>query len=211
MNLGLKGKNVLITGATDGFGCALAEVLAEEGANLILHGTGRNGEREKLEALCEALAKQFGVRTAFVCADISVRGEAERLYSEANAVLPLDLLVNNAAVWPTAYVSEMKDEDFEQTIAINMTAPFILCREADNGWKAAGHRGKIVNMVSQAAFHGSTSGHAHYAASKAGLVGFSISLARELAPFGINVNCAAPGMMRTPMNREALAEREGEY
>jgi 3-oxoacyl-[acyl-carrier protein] reductase len=66
-------------------------------------------------------------------------------------------------------------------------------------------------MVSQAAFHGSTSGHAHYAASKSGLVGFTISLAREVAPNGINVNAVAPGMMRTPMNEQALKEREDEY
>ena len=65
-------------------------------------------------------------------------------------------------------------------------------------------------MVSQAAFHGSTSGHAHYAASKAGLVGFTVSLAREVAPNGINVNAVAPGMMRTPMNKDALSDRARE-
>ena len=66
-------------------------------------------------------------------------------------------------------------------------------------------------MVSQAAFHGSTSGHAHYAAAKAGLVAFTVSLAREVAPNGINVNAVAPGMMRTPMNKSALSEREEQY
>lgn len=71
--------------------------------------------------------------------------------------------------------------------------------------------GKIVNIVSQAAFHGSTSGHAHYAAAKGGLVTFTVSLAREVAKYGINVNAVAPGMMRTPMNTKELAEREAEY
>lgn len=211
MNLGLKGKTALITGATDGFGRALAEVLAEEGTNLVLHGTGQNGKREKLAALCADLTKRFGVAADFVCADLSMKGEAKRLFDEVTSKTQLDLLVNNAAVWPTAYVSDMTEEDFERTLAINLTVPFVLCREMVNSLKMSGRKGKIVNMVSQAAFHGSTSGHAHYAASKAGLVGFSISLARESAPFGINVNCAAPGMMRTPMNREALAEREAEY
>lgn len=211
MNLGLKGKNVLITGATDGFGRALAVVLAEEGANLMLHGTGHGGKREKLEALCAELAAEHGVRAEYACADLSDPAAAKGLFEETARRMPPDLLVNNAAIWPTAYVREMTEEDFRRTLDINLTSPFVLCREMVNYLIAQGRRGKIVNMVSQAAFHGSTSGHAHYAASKAGLVGFSISLAREVAPLGINVNCAAPGMMRTPMNRDALAQREDEY
>ncbi|HWQ31064.1 MAG TPA: SDR family oxidoreductase [Negativicutes bacterium] len=71
--------------------------------------------------------------------------------------------------------------------------------------------GKIINIVSQAAFHGSTSGHAHYGAAKGGVVTFTVSLAREVAKYGINVVAVAPGMMRTPMNKKELAEREGEY
>ncbi len=76
---------------------------------------------------------------------------------------------------------------------------------------AAQQKGKIVNIVSQAAFHGSTTGHAHYAASKAGLVSFSISLAREVAKYGINVNMVAPGMVRTPMTEEALKAKPDYY
>lgn len=211
MNLGLKGKNVLITGATDGFGRALAIVLAEEGSNLMLHCTGRSDKREKLAALCEELAAAHGIRAEYACADLSNPAAAKALFDDVNARMPLDLLVNNAAIWPTAYVREMTVEDFHRTLDVNLTAPFVLCREMVNSLIARGDRGKIVNMVSQAAFHGSTSGHAHYAASKAGLVSFSISLAREVAPLGININCAAPGMMRTPMNRDALAQREDEY
>ena len=152
-----------------------------------------------------------GVHAEFLCADLSDPEEAKRLFREGSGRMKIDCLVNNAAIWPTAFVSEMKTEDFETTLNVNLVSPFVLCREMFNYLKAEKRKGKIVNMVSQAAFHGSTSGHAHYAASKAGLVGFSISLAREAAPFGINVNCAAPGMMRTPMNREALAEREDQY
>lgn len=211
MNLGIRKKCALITGATDGLGRALAEVLAEEGADLILHCTGKNGKAERLQKLCIQLAQQFGVRAEFVCADLSEPGAAQKLFDDAYALMPIDLLVNNAAIWPSAYVREMTEADFARTIAINLHAPFVLCREMVNRLCANGRHGKIVNIVSQAAFHGSTSGHAHYAASKAGLVGFSISLAREVAPLGIQVNCAAPGMMRTPMNRQALAQREDEY
>lgn len=211
MNLGIQGKNALITGATDGLGRATAEILAEEGVNLVLHGTGRNGKAEKLEALCVELETRFGVRTVLACADLAEPGAARKLFAEASASMPIDLLVNNAAIWPCAYVREMTEADFSHTIAVNLEAPFVLCREMVNQLCVGGRRGKIVNIVSQAAFHGSTSGHAHYAASKAGLVGFSISLAREVAPLGIHVNCVAPGMMRTPMNRQALAQRENEY
>ena len=211
MNYGLQDKNALITGAAGGFGSALARVLAEEGCNLTLHDADRGENRARLEAQCRELHDEFGVRVEFACADLSRPDETEKMFAQVYERMPLDLLVNNAGIWPTAYVPEMTDESFSLTLAINLTAPFILCRELVNRLRAENRRGKIVNMVSQAAFHGSTSGHAHYAASKAGLVGFSISLAREVAPFGINVNCAAPGMMRTPMNKQALAEREEEY
>ena len=204
MNYGLNGKHILISGASDGFGKALALVLNEEGARLTLHDL--EAKRDKLEALCGELSD-----ADYACADLSSPEEAAALIHTVNEREPLDMLVNNAAVWPTAYVREMTTESFEKTMYINLVAPFVLCREFVRGLDARGAKGKIVNMVSQAAFHGSTSGHAHYAASKAGMVAFSISLAREVAPSGINVNCVAPGMMRTPMNRDALAEREGEY
>lgn len=122
-----------------------------------------------------------------------------------------DVLVNCAGVWPTAYVTEMGDEAWEKTIRINLTGPFMFSKRAVNHFIANNVKGRIINIVSQAAFHGSTSGHAHYAASKGGLVTFTISLAREVAKYGINVTAVAPGMMRTSMNEDALAQREAEY
>ena len=111
----------------------------------------------------------------------------------------------------TAYVTDMTAESFKKTLDIDLVAPFLLCKLFVNNCIQKNKKGKIVNMVSQAAFHGSTSGHAHYAAAKAGLVAFTVSLAREVAPKGINVNAVAPGMMRTPMNKDALSEREDDY
>jgi len=211
LDLGLKGKWILLTGASDGFGAALAQVLAEEGANLVLHELDLPDKREKLEALCAELSRARGVKARPEYADLSDKGAARALLERAEAETPLYGLVNNAAIWPTAMVREMTQESFERTLAINLVAPFVLCKAFVRALDAGKRQGKIVNMVSQAAFHGSTSGHAHYAASKAGLVGFTVSLAREVAPQGINVNAVAPGMMRTPMNRQALAEREAEY
>lgn len=202
MNYGLAGKRALVTGAADGCGKAIALLLAQEGVQVVLHDLSMKEEALKVNAeLC-------GNGATYLTADLSKEEEVEELFAKAGS---LDILVNNAGVWPTAYVSEMTTAAFNKTMDINLIAPFILCRNFVNQCKAEGKKGKIVNMTSQAAFHGSTSGHAHYAASKAGLVTFTISLAREVAPLGINVNCVAPGMMRTPMNKEALEEREDAY
>lgn len=211
MNLELQGKTILITGASDGFGRALALVLADEGASLVLHDLNLPPVREKLEALAASLRSGHAAQVHTLYADFAKPGEAEGLLERAAAHGPLHGLVNNAAVWPTSTVRDVRAAQVERTLAINLLAPFLLCRDMVGHLLAGGRRGKIVNMVSQAAFHGATSGHADYAASKAGLVGFSISLAREVAGDGICVNCVAPGMMRTPMNRAALAEREDAY
>ncbi len=200
MDYQLKGKRVLVTGSADGCGKAIAQCFTEEGAEVILHDLPLKKE------ILEELASTLGC--TYLTADLSDEESVEQLSMDAGDI---DILVNNAGIWPTAYVKEMTAAAFRKTLEINLIAPFILCRNFTNKWLESGKKGKIVNMVSQAAFHGSTSGHAHYAASKSGLVGFTISLAREVAPYGINVNAVAPGMMRTPMNRDALAEREDTY
>lgn len=202
MEYGLKGKRALVTGAADGCGKAIALLLAQEGVQVVLHDLAMK------EDLLKANAELCGNGSTYLTADLSKEEEVEALFANAGN---LDILVNNAGIWPTAYVSDMTTAAFNKTMDINLIAPFILCRNFVNQCQAEGKKGKIVNMTSQAAFHGSTSGHAHYAASKAGLVTFTVSLAREVAPLGINVNCVAPGMMRTPMNKDALAEREDAY
>ena len=111
----------------------------------------------------------------------------------------VDILINNAAIWLTSYIRDMSAEDFRRTLDVNLIGPFLLCKRFINYCIDNNRKGKIVNMTSQAAFHGSTSGHAHYASSKAGLVGFTISLAREVARYGINVNAVAPGIMESKM------------
>ena len=105
----------------------------------------------------------------------------------------------------------MTEEQWNTTQQVNLTGPFLTCREAVRRWLQAGRTGRIVNVASQAAFRGSTTGHADYAASKAGLVALTKSLAREVAPQGIHVNAVAPGMVRTDMARQALEENEQQY
>lgn len=202
MDYGLSGKVVLVTGAADGCGKAIAKAFVAEGAKVILHDLAFK------EEMLKANVAELGDGCRYLTADLSVESEVEAMWEQVGEI---DCLVNNAGIWPTAYVKEMTADAFRRTLEINLIAPFILCRNFVEQCTRLNKKGKIVNMVSQAAFHGSTTGHAHYAASKSGLVGFTISLAREVAAQGINVNAVAPGMMRTPMNKDALAQREDSY
>lgn len=209
MELKLEGKTVLVTGGGSGLGKAICERFAAEQANVIVH---YRSNKTKAEQFVQTLnAKTSGTHT-LIYADLEVKEEVHHLFEKAAAIYhSIDILVNNAGIWLTSAVADMDETDFERTLAVNLTAPFILCKKMILHLSAEHKKGKIVNIVSQAAFNGSTSGHAHYAAAKAGLVSFSKSLAREVGEQGINVNCAAPGIVITPMvtkdrTRSELAE-----
>jgi 3-oxoacyl-[acyl-carrier protein] reductase len=164
------------------------------------------------DGLVEQIESTYGTRALAAPGDVSSSEGVEGVFHLAEAAFGMfDILINNAAIWPTAYVKDMTEEEWNRTFAINLTGPFLTCREAVRRWLAAGRTGRIVNVSSQAAFHGSTTGHAHYASSKAGLVAFTVSLAREVARNGIHVNAVAPGMMVTDMAHDALAEDEQRY
>ena len=208
MDYGLKGKNALVTGSTKGLGEAIVRVLAGEGANVII-----SGRSEDLAiSLAEKIQEEYGVKAVGIPADLGKQGVAEELFNRSLEELGgLDILVNNAGIWPTAYVREMTLEDFDRTVYMNLEVPFLLSKMMVNHLIDQDRKGKIIQVVSQAAFHGSTTGHAHYASSKAGLVTFSKSLAREVAGYGINVNSVAPGMMETPMVKDALEKKRDYY
>ena len=209
MDYGLKDKVVLVTGSTKGLGKAIAELIAQEGGIPVV--TGRR-EKEVHEIMMELREKYQDERIQGYCVDFSELSSVDFIFDVIKKDLgSIDVLINNAGIWPTAYVVDMKPEDFERTIRVNLEVPYLLCQNFVQEKIAAQQKGKIVNIVSQAAFHGSTTGHAHYAASKAGLVSFSISLAREVAKYGINVNMVAPGMVRTPMTEEALKAKPDYY
>lgn len=208
MDFGLKNKNALVTGSTNGLGKAIAEVLAEEGANVIISGRNKSAAGR----LAGEIEEKWQVRAVPLAADLAEAGAAEQLFDESTAALGhLDILVNNAGIWPTAYVREMEKTEFERTIYLDLEVPYILSRKMVCHLLEQERKGKIINIVSQAAFHGSTTGHAHYAAAKGGMVAFMISLAREVAGNGINVNAVAPGMMETPMTEQALSEKRAYY
>lgn len=209
MDFNLKGKTAIVTGGNSGLGAAVCEVLAQEGADVVINYLFNP---EDAETLAQKLSEQYNVKAVIAKGDIT---SAEDIDANIKTALDktgsFDILVNCAGVWPTHFVKDMDDADWERTVKINLTGPFMFAKRAVNNFIDNNVKGKIINIVSQAAFHGSTSGHAHYAAAKGGLVTFTVSLAREVAKYGINVTAVAPGMMRTPMNKKELEERENEY
>ncbi len=208
MEYGLKNKNILITGSTKGLGKAIAEVLSREGANVVI--SGRN--QKETEKIAEEISLKEGVRAVGCSADLMRKGVAESLFKESvKALGSIDILVNNAAIWPKSFVEDMEEDEFEKTMYLNLEVPYILSRIFVHHLLERKAKGKIINIVSQAAFHGSTTGHAHYASAKAGLVTFMISQAREVAKYGININAVAPGIMKTDMTAEQLKVNEEYY
>jgi len=207
MDLGLKNKVALVTGGARGLGRAICLGLAEEGAHVAV-----NCVHTDPAELVAQIRSRCGVRASAVPGDVSQSDAVRAVFDQTERELgPVDVLINNAGTWPTALVQDMTDEEWRRTLAVNLTAPFLTCREAVRRWLASGRPGRIVNVTSQAAYHGSTTGHAHYASAKAGLATFTISLAREMAPHGIHVNAVAPGFMETDMAAEALRRNRDAY
>ena len=209
MDFNLKEKTAIVTGGGSGLGAAICEVFAQEGANSVINYIVDEGKAFKY---ADYLNEKYGTNCIPMYGDITNARDIESIIARAHDLYGrIDILVNNAGVWPTNFVKDMSDEEWRRTIEINLTGTFLFSKRMVNYWLERQAKGKIVNIVSQAAFHGSTSGHAHYAAAKGGVVTFTVSLAREVAPYGINVTAVAPGMMRTPMSKGALTKREEEY
>ncbi len=190
IELDLAGKTALITGASGGIGGAIAEALHAAGASVALTGT----RREKIEALADRLG---GRAYPFVC-NLADRQETLGLIDRVTGeVGPISVLVNNAGVTADGLMLRMTDEDWDRIIEVNLTAAMILARTALRGMMRA-RWGRIVNIGSVTGFTGNA-GQVNYAASKAGLVGVTRSLAMEVASRGITVNCIAPGLIATDM------------
>jgi len=193
-------KTALITGATGGIGGAIARALHRQGAAVALSGrqTGK----------LEALAAELGGRVAVLPCDLGRKEEVAKLIDRAAEKLGrLDILVNNAGLTKDNLFMVMKDEQWDEVIAVNLTSTFMLMRAAARGMmRAKTGYGRIVNISSVSGIIGNP-GQGNYAASKAGMIGMSKSLAREVASRGITVNCIAPGFISTPMT-DALNEKQ---
>jgi len=209
MDLQLQDKVALVTGGAHGLGRAICLGLAAEGAKVAVN---YRHSAQKAAALVEEIGRTCGVEALCLEGDVSREADVLAMFDLIEKRLSqIDILVNNAAVCPTCQVKDMTEEEWTRTVEVNLTGTFLTSREMVRRLLAAGRTGRIVNVSSQAAFRGSTTGHAPYDASKGGMVSFTVSLAREVAPHGIAVNAVAPGMMRTEMTAKTLAANEAKY
>ena len=194
----LSGKTALVTGASGGIGEAVAKSLHRQGATVVLHGT----RAEKLEALSAELGDRSHVVTANLGDREAVAGVIDAAAEKAG---PVSILVNNAGITRDNLAMRMKDEEWDQVLEVNLTASMILCRAALRNMMKARH-GRIISISSIVGVTGNP-GQTNYAASKAGMIGYSKSLAQEVASRGVTVNIVAPGFIETPMTN-ALSDAQ---
>lgn len=196
----LSGKTALVTGASGGIGGAIVRALQKQGATVALSGT----RREALDVLAQELGNE---RVHVVPANLADSANVEKLAKDAEEVLgSVDILVNNAGLTKDGLILRMKDEDWQTVLDVNLTASFRLCRALVKGMMKR-RFGRIINISSIVGVMGNP-GQVNYAASKAGLIGFSKSLAQEVAARGITVNCIAPGFITTAMTDTLTDERK---
>jgi 3-oxoacyl-[acyl-carrier protein] reductase len=187
----LHNKIALVTGASGGIGAQIATALHSQGATVVLHGT----RASKLEALKEEL----GERTVTVTANLADREAVAGLVDSASEAAggPINILVNNAGITRDGLLMRMKNDDWDDVLEVNLMASVVLCRSAMRAMMKA-RSGRIISISSVVGVTGNP-GQTNYAASKAGIIGFSKSLAAEVASRGITVNVVAPGFIATPM------------
>ena len=186
----LNGKTALVTGATGGIGEAIARTMHAAGAEVVLSG-------RRVEKL-EALAGELGGRTHIAPCDLSDPDQADALVGQTiDAAGKIDILIANAGVTRDKLLMQMKDEDFQDILRVNLESYFRLCRKAVRPMmKARG--GRIIGIASIVGVTGNP-GQSNYCASKAGMIGFTKSLAQEVASRGITANTIAPGFIESPM------------
>ncbi|MGT2832431.1 3-oxoacyl-[acyl-carrier-protein] reductase [Streptococcus halotolerans] len=188
----IKAKNVFVTGSTRGIGLGIAHEFARCGANVVLNGRSEISE-EVLNQFSDYDGKIIGIS-----GDISQEADAKRMVKEAISEFGgLDVLVNNAGITNDKLVLKMTEADFEQVLKINLTGTFNMTQAVLKTMTKA-RQGAIINISSVVGLTGNV-GQANYAASKAGLIGFSKSVAREVAARGVRVNVIAPGFIASDM------------
>ena len=195
----LTGKTALVTGATGGIGAEIARALHAQGAHVVLSGTR--------EEVLQERAAELGARASAVPANLSDPEAVDGLIEAAEAVAgaPIDILVANAGITRDGLLLRMKDEDWSEVLKVNLESYFRLSRAAVKGMMRR-RNGRIIGITSVVGVMGNP-GQANYAASKAGMIGFSKALGQEVATRGITVNCVAPGFIESPMT-DALNEAQ---
>lgn len=196
MDLGIREKVAIVTGAGIGIGKATAIALAKEGANVVVNDINQKAGEETTEQI-----QGLGGKAIFVNGDVSKEDNVKELFRMTfESFGSIDILINNAGISPKLPFYEITPEDFDVVINTNLKSNFMCSLEAykymkDNEW------GRIVNLSSLAGLHGGINSAAHYSASKAGIIGLTKTLAKQLGQHNINVNCVAPGRIDTAMTR----------
>ena len=192
----LENKVALITGASRGIGKSIATLFAKEGARVIIVATNE----EKAKQTAEEIGASYRI------ADVSKKGEVDQLVANILAEYgSIDILVNNAGITRDGLLMKMSEKDYDDVLAVNLKSVYNTCQALTRPFLKA-RKGKIINISSVIGLMGNA-GQTNYAASKAGMIGFSKSLALELGSRGINVNCIAPGFIETDMTN-ALTEEQ---
>jgi 3-oxoacyl-[acyl-carrier protein] reductase len=202
MDLHLKDKVVLVTGAASGLGKSIALLLAEEGAKVAVNYRSKKETADKLVAEIRANYKTDAVA---VYADIASESDVKKMFDETEAAIGnVDVVVNNAAYCANPQCSDLTLDEFKKCVDINLQGTFLVSREAVRRLRSRRSGGNIVNISSQAALRGSQSGKTAYDMTKAGILGFTRSLALETAKDGILVNAVLPGLMYTEIIAPAI-------
>ncbi len=192
--MNLLGKTAIVTGGTRGIGRAIALTLAAQGANIIINYTSN---AQKAEEVVQQI-KERGGNAIAVKGNVSKYDEVQNMIAVAEKHFSsIDILVNNAGITKDTLLMKMKEEDWDQVIAVNLKGAYN-CTKAVIRKMMKQKCGKIINLASVVGITGNV-GQANYAASKAGVIGFTKSIAREVATRGINVNAIAPGYIQTDM------------
>lgn len=209
MDFNLKEKTALVTGASRGLGRVIALKLAAEGVRVAVNYCH---SPDSAAEVVKEIKSAYGVAALAIRADMGVEAEIGPMFNEVEEALgSIDILVNNAAICPQAWVRDTPTELWEKVIRVNLTGPFIAAREFLQRLMPTGRPGRIVNITSAAAFHGSTTGQAAYDTSKGGINTLTVALSREAAPQGITVNALAPGLIITEMAGEKFMTNKDRY
>ena len=199
----LQGRVALVTGAQQGIGKAIAEAVGREGASVVIQYLD---DQAAAEQVCSAV-NSVGAEAQIVQGDVGIRSDCVRAFEVGQTLGGIDLLVNNAGIFPRCSFLDLSDDDWNQVQNINVVGGFRCLQMMARELIERGRSGTAVNLSSVAFFRNSALG-THYAASKGAIVGFTRSVSTELAPHGIRVNAIAPGIVDTAQPRDGMTEEE---
>lgn len=192
-------KNVLITGGSGGIGTALCVGFAQKNCNVIVHYNSNKGGAEQL---AKTLSESYGVDALAVQGDISDRKSVNEMFDIIDSTLGgVDVLINNAGIAQQKLFTQLSEQDWRAMLGVNLDGVFNCTQEALNRYMLKSHSGVILNISSMWGQVGASC-EAHYSAAKAGVIGLTKALAKELGPSGIRVNCICPGVVMTDMMKD---------